>query len=155
MPPGEHVAYLTEHFGEMPPGDFVSEDGRVLGQHRGILHYTVGQRKGLGIALGERMFVTRIDPLTNRITLAPDRDRRVEEVRVSDLVFSGILPQSEGEMLLSVRLRYHAPPVPARVKFAEGEAHATLLADVRAAAPGQSAVFYSGDRIAFGGIIQA
>lgn len=153
LPPGQYAAYLTEHFGPMPEGDFVAEDGRVLGRHSGIQNYTVGQRKGLHVALGERMFVTRIDPTTNRITLAPDRDRRVERICVSEFVFSGISPMREGTREFSVRLRYHAPAVRASVSFQGERAEVTLLDEVRAAAPGQSAVFYSDGRVAFGGYI--
>lgn len=154
LPPGEHANYIAARFGEPPEGDFVSEDGQVLGRHRGILHYTVGQRKGLGIALGERMFVTRIEPQSNRIFLAPDRDRSVERVRVGDLVFSGISPRREGEENFLVRLRYRAPLVEATVHFAENTVTAELKDPVRTAAPGQSAVFYREGRVAFGGIIR-
>lgn len=154
LPPGEHAAYIAARFGEAPEGDFVSEDGRILGRHRGILHYTVGQRKGLGIALGERMFVTRIEPETNRVVLALDRDREIRSVEVERLVFSGISPRTEGSEEFLVRLRYRAPLIPATVRFEGDSVHAALSAPVRAAAPGQSAVFYRAGRVAFGGIIK-
>ena len=154
LPPGEHAAYIAARFGEAPEGDFVSEDGRILGRHRGILHYTVGQRKGLGIALGERMFVTRIELETNRVILAPDRDREIRTVEVDRLVFSGVAPRTEGSEEFLVRLRYRAPLIPTTVFFEGERVRIELSVPVRAAAPGQSAVFYRDGRVAFGGIIK-
>lgn len=154
LPSGDYPAYIASRLGAPDAGDFVDTSGRVLGRHRGILHYTVGQRKGLGIALGERMFVSHIDPVTNAITLSRDAERGTRTFTVSDLVFSGIRPQSEGEGRFAVKLRYLAPPVPATVSFDDG--HVSVLLDDPASAvtPGQSAVFYDGDRVAFGGFIE-
>lgn len=153
LPAGEHASYIAARFGDCPPGDFVAEDGRRLGQHSGILHYTVGQRKGLGIALGERMFVTRIEPESNRVVLAPDRDRAVAGIAVHSLIFSGLAPRTEGEEAFFVRLRYRAPLVPARVRFLPDGVEARFLSPVASVAPGQSAVFYRDGSVAFGGII--
>ena len=73
IPNGDYAAFLTGVLGlPDPPGDYVDESGHVLGQHRGILHYTVGQRKGLGIALGAPMFVASKDPVSRRVVLATD-----------------------------------------------------------------------------------
>lgn len=153
LPDGGYPAYIESRFGRVEEGDFIDTDGRVLGRHRGILHYTVGQRKGLGIALGERMFVSRIDPQTNTVTLSRDAERGTREFLVGDTVFSGIPPQDEGEGRFTVKLRYLAPSVPATARFHGGQIRVTLDAPVAAVTAGQSAVFYDGDRVAFGGFI--
>ena len=154
LPDGNYPAYIASRFDVMGEGDFVDTSGRVLGRHRGILHYTVGQRKGLGIALGERMFVSHIDPAGNTVTLSRDAERGTSEFSVCDLVFSGLAPQSEGEGRYTVKLRYLAPPVPATVSFEGGRVRVRLDTPAPAVTPGQSAVFYEGDRVAFGGFIE-
>lgn len=154
LPDGNYPAYIASRFGAPPEGDFIATDGRTLGRHRGILHYTVGQRKGLGIALGERMFVSHIDPLANTVTLSRDAERGSSHFTVTDPVFSGISPRERGEGRYTVKLRYLAPPVPATVRFEEGRVCVSLDAPVSAVTPGQSAVFYDGDRVAFGGFIE-
>ena len=154
LPNGNYPAYIASRFGTPEEGNFVDTGGRVLGRHRGILHYTVGQRKGLGIALGERAFVSHIDPVTNTITLSRDAERGTREFAVSDLVFSGIAPQSAGEGRYTVKMRYLAPPVPATVTFLENGVRVLLDTPASAVAPGQSAVYYEGDRVAFGGFIE-
>ena len=154
LPDGNYPAYIAERFGAPPEGDFVATDGRVLGRHRGILHYTVGQRKGLGIALGERMFVSHINPQDNTVTLSRDAERGTTRFSVCEPVFSGIAPQREGVGRYTVKLRYLAPPVPVTVTFEEGRISALLDEPVSAVTPGQSAVFYDGERVAFGGFIE-
>ena len=154
IPSGDYGAYIEERVGKSEPGDFVDREGRVLGRHNGILHYTVGQRKGLGIALGARAFVTDIDPITNRITLSFSAEEQTS-FTVSDIIFSGVEPKREGEICdFSVKVRYQAPPVSARVEFLEGDrARVTLAAAAKSVTAGQSAVFYDGDVLAFGGFI--
>ncbi len=156
LPNGGHAAYIADRFGALPEGNFVDTEGKPLGRHRGILHYTVGQRKGLGIALGARMFITHIDPESGNITLARDGACTIRELAAEDLVFSGIPPQAAGdEGDFTVKLRYGAPALPCHVCFGkDGAAYATLDAPVRTVTPGQSAVFYRGDAVAFAGFIR-
>lgn len=145
--------FLAAHIGEDLSGDFVDADGKVLGKHLGIQYYTVGQRKGLGIALGRPAFVTKIDPAARTVTLQFAEHTFAKRITITDLNFVGDEPRTEGELCRAVKIRYAAPPVPATVRF-EGEC-ATVEFDtpVRTPAPGQSAVFYDGDRLAFGGVI--
>ena len=145
--------YLAEHIPEDLSGDFVDADGKVLGRHLGIQYYTVGQRKGLGIALGKPAFVTKIDPTAKTVTLQFAKDTLARRITITDLNFVGDEPRTEGELKRLVKIRYAAPPVPATIRF-EGEV-ATVEFDspVRTPAPGQSAVFYDGDRLALGGVI--
>lgn len=145
--------YLAAHIGEDLSGNFVDADGKALGKHLGIQYYTVGQRKGLGIALGKPAFVTRIDPIAKTVMLRFAEDTFAKKITISHLNFVGDEPRTEGELKRLVKIRYAAPPVPATIRF-EGEV-ATVEFDspVRTPAPGQSAVFYDGDRLALGGVI--
>ncbi len=154
IPDGDYAAYIEKYSGKCPEGNFIDESGKILGRHKGIVHYTVGQRKGLGIALGERAFITKIDPVTNDITLSTN-DTYSESFFVSDMIFSGLFePEAGCEMELDVKHRYLAPLAKARVLFlGEGRAKVTLPLPIRAVTPGQSAVFYSDGVVMAGGII--
>ncbi len=145
--------FLAAHIGEDLSGNFVDADGRVLGKHLGIQYYTVGQRKGLGIALGRPAFVTQIDPVGKTVTLRFAEDTLARRITLTDLNFVGDAPRTEGELRRSVKIRYAAPPVPATVRFGGEGATVEFDEPVRTPAPGQSAVFYDGDRLAFGGVI--
>ena len=154
IPSGDYATFIEERAGACPQGDFVDADGKTLGRHNGIIRYTVGQRKGLGIALGARAFVTDIDPATNRITLSYEA-KSTRSLTVGSLVFSGIEPLSVGESIeLYVKLRYLAPPVKATLTVVENAMGAVVLdTPVRSVTPGQSAVFYLGEKLALGGVI--
>ncbi len=153
LPDGSHTEFIESVAGKSPVGDFIDEGGRILGKHNGIIRYTVGQRKGLGIALGERMFVTRINPEDNTVTLAPHLSGR-REVRVCDMVYSGMpRPKADTVVPLSVKLRYTAVPIPAVAHlYADGGALLEFSESV-AAAPGQSAVLYRDNAVMCGGFI--
>ena len=154
IPDGNYAEFIEERCGKCRDGNFVDESGKILGRHKGIVHYTVGQRKGLGIALGERAFITKIDPISNNITLST-KDTYSNSFSVSDMVFSGISEPLPGtEMKLFVKHRYLAPLTEADVLFlGGGRAKVTLFAPVRAVTPGQSAVFYKDGAVMAGGII--
>ena len=137
-------------------GNFVDEDGRVLGRHRGIHHYTVGQRKGLGIAWAHPLYVKEIDPERNEVVLGTDASLYVREVRCGELNFLGIAGLAAGEKLpCRAKVRYQHDTFPAVLEAKEdGTALLTFDEPVRAAAPGQSAVFYDEeDRVIGGGVI--
>ena len=154
IPDGDYAAYIEERMGPSLPGDFVDDEGRVLGRHKGIIHYTVGQRKGLGIALGERVFVTVIDPEANRITLSKDA-KNGNKILISGTVFSGIPEPTVGESReLLVKIRYQSRPVPCTLTYlGEGRAVIQTAEPVRSVTAGQSAVLYEGDVLALGGFI--
>lgn len=154
IPDGDYVSFIEKRVGASPSGDFVDGEGRVIGKHNGIINYTVGQRKGLGIALGARAFVTSIDPGTNRVTVSLDPPT-ARTVSVSGMVFSGIPePVSGTKMPLSVKLRYQASPIDCIAEFlGEGRARLVLSVAARSLTPGQSAVLYDGDVLACGGFI--
>lgn len=153
LPDGNYAEYIEKREGPSPQGNFIDQNGKILGTHKGIIRYTVGQRKGLGISLGERAFVTAIDPIGNTVTLSPSMNGR-QKITVSDLVFSGIKPEKfPMELELTVKLRYSAREEPVRALI-ESQSQATLIFDTPVkAAPGQSAVLYLDNAVAFGGII--
>ncbi len=156
IPSGDYVAFIEERTAPVPHGNFIDADGNVLGEHQGIIRYTVGQRKGLGIAMGQRVFVTDINPEDNTVTLSPN-DSYKNTVSVSGMRFSSISePESDSEHSLFVKLRYLAPRVPCRLKYlGEGRGTVTLESPVRAVTPGQSAVFYDSDAtLVAGGFIE-
>ncbi len=154
LPDGAHAEYIESRAGKCPEGDFISEDGTVLGRHKGIIRYTVGQRKGLGISLGERVFVTDINASDNTVTLSPVFAGR-DSIVITDVVTSALAPIAAPRRLsVSVKIRYTAPLVNAEaLLLPDGRAELYFDASVKAA-PGQSAVAYGADgTVMFGGVI--
>ena len=151
---GNYREYIEFVAGKCPEGNFVSDDGRILGKHKGIIHYTVGQRKGLGISLGERAFVTGIDPRDNTVTLSPAH-RGSFHVRLRDMVYSGIEGLEEAAYFdLSAKIRYGASFVECT---AASHDDGSVVLDFRSpvkAAPGQSAVLYRDGVVMCGGFIE-
>ncbi len=160
IPDGDYVAWLRREYGYEPSeGDFVDADGNVLGRHRGVAFYTVGQRKGLGLSLGHPMYVSHIDPARNTVTLAPPGGEYMKYAELEGLGFQLLDPERIPDKLYaSVRIRYAANPIPAAITFTEkdGVMRAKVEFDTpaRAVTPGQSAVAYDGDRLLFGGYIR-
>ena len=156
IPDGDYARFVCEYTKIEPAeGNFVDENGVVLGRHKGIIHYTVGQRKGLGIALGKRMFVTAINAKDNTVTLSENPNATVSDFLLENMVFSGIAEPSVGEELFAeARVRYLAPLRAATVTYLGGGcARVHLHIPARAVTPGQSAVFYDAQAVLFGGVI--
>lgn len=154
IPDGDHGRFLTEEYGlDCPEGDFVSPDGTVLGRHRGILRYTVGQRRGLGISAPTRLFVLDKNAETNTVTVGTEEQLRCSSFLVSDLNWISIAPP-EQPVRAAVRTRYHGAETPATVTpLPDGTARIELDEPQRAVSPGQAAVFYEGDLVMGGGTI--
>ena len=154
IPSNDHTAFIEEYLGKkIPEGNFTDKEGRVLGKHKGVVRYTVGQRKGLGVSLGKQAFVTAIDPDNNTVTLGDESELFTCEFYARDLVFQKHEYAPGDSARLLVKIRYAAPPVPATVYFDESGARAVTDEPVRAITPGQSAVFYDDDGVVFGGFI--
>lgn len=150
IPDGDYVAYLEQHGVCPPPGDFVDEEGRVLGRHRGIHCYTPGQRRGLGVSAAGRLYVKRVDPEQNRVTLTL-RDPLCRAFSVGRLCRW----EAGEEFSCLIRVRHSRALAPGRVRIADGRARVEMERPIRAVAPGQSAVFYAPDgRVLGGGVIQ-
>lgn len=154
IPDGDHGRFLTEEYGlDCPEGNFVSPDGAVLGRHRGILRYTVGQRRGLGISAPTRLFVLEKNAQTNTITVGTEEQLKCQIFLVCDLNWIAIAPP-EQPVRASVRTRYHGAETPATITpLPDGTARIVLDVPQRAVSPGQAAVFYDGDLVVGGGTI--
>ena len=153
---GDYREFLKEHAPQAAsPGNFVDNDGNTLGQHQGVAFYTQGQRKGLGIAKGNRLYVQRVMPELNLVVLGAQEDLDTITCKVGDLNIFSRENIIEGQ-LFDVKFRYSSPAVSARIHWESTNAiHLTFENPVRALSPGQSAVWYQGDRVLGGGIIQA
>lgn len=133
-------------------GNFISTEGKILGQHKGFPYYTIGQRKGLGIALGEPRFVVAINPDKNEIILGSYDDLVSYKLKINQInliKYSEIKPEHKVE----IKIRYKTPPVVATLIPEGNSLHVITKEKMHAVAPGQSAVFYEGNDIVGGGII--
>lgn len=153
VPDGDYVSFIENHtHRSFPKGNFVDTEGKILGVHQGIIHYTVGQRKGLGIALGAPAFVKEKNPLTNTVTLSSDAELYQSELwadHVNLLLDAERLPSR-----VEAKIRYRHAPAPATVTLeADGRLHVVFDAPQRAIAIGQSLVLYDGDTLLAGGVI--
>lgn len=147
VPDGDYAAYIQARGFACPAGHFIAPDGRDLGPHKGIAHYTVGQRKGLGVALGQPVFVQRILP-GGDIQLAFAGGEWAGRLRLREICTPTGAPLPAGAY--AVKIRSAARPMPCTFDGADGVAFA---APVRAPAPGQSAVFYRDGAVMGGGLI--
>ena len=135
----------------------MDDKGNILGKHKGIIHYTVGQRKGLKISAQNPLYVKYIDPVENEIVLGEENEILYNKIECSDTNFLSIERPSAGyEFECKVKVRYHHIPQEAKVKITDlNNAVINFYEPVKAPAPGQSAVFYdSDDCVIGGGIIQ-
>lgn len=155
IPDNDYAGFIDRECGKQvpPPGNFVSVNGEILGTHKGITHYTVGQRKGLGIALGYPVFVTEIRPETNEVVLGSNEDVFTTELYADHLNFMA-LPDIKDGTLLKAKIRYsHEGSLCKVTRTGADEIHCCFLEPVRAVTPGQAVVLYDGDYVAGGGII--
>ncbi len=155
IPDNDYRRFLAARApGAIVPGPFVSADGQILGMHKGFACYTVGQRKGLGIALGQPMFVSAIDPKTNRVTLGPESDIFSNSLTAHDVSWvSGEVPASP--FRASAKIRYNAAESPALISpLPDSRIEVLFDKKQRAITPGQSVVFYAEDAVLGGGIIE-
>ena len=153
---GDYRTFIQQERPEAKkPGDFVDADGRRLGQHDGIAFYTPGQRRGLGVATGQRLYVQQVHPATNTVLLGPEEALQRHTCQVDDLnLLQAELFRQPTEV--QVKVRYATPATAATVsQLDSSRLHVRFHEPQRALSPGQSAVFYDGDRVLGGGIIQA
>jgi tRNA-specific 2-thiouridylase len=134
-------------------GLFIDKNGKILGKHKGYPFYTIGQRKGLDIALGKPVFVTAIDPDTNTVTLGDEEDLNRSETLVSKINWIKYDGITEG-MEATVKIRYKDKGSLATLHPSENGVRVKFYEEVKGIAPGQSAVFYEGNDVIGGGIIQ-
>jgi tRNA-specific 2-thiouridylase len=154
IPDGDVRGALRTRAGWAPEtGPVVDAAGQRVGEHSGAAGYTVGQRQGLGVALGEPRYVSRVDPRSNTITLARREDLETTTLDLDDVRFVAGEAPAPDEFRADVRIRHRGALIPATVRRGEARWVAETDRPVWAAAPGQAAVFYDGDRCLGGGRI--
>ena len=153
VPDGDYAAFIERYSGAMATGDFVTTDGRVLGRHKGITHYTIGQRKHLGISVGEPIYVVRINADDNTVVLGGSDDLFHSECTVDDFNWiSGEIPAEPIRCKAKTRYRQTEQSCTAVVNH-DGTVSLTFDTPIRAITPGQAAVLYDGEIVLGGGVI--
>lgn len=155
IPDGDYHAFLEKYSDcELSKeGNFVNEEGMILGKHKGITHYTVGQRKGLGIALGKPVFVSAIRPQTNEVVISDTGDVFARELLCNHLNFMAVEDLTEPTQVVA-KIRYAHKGTPCTIeKIDKDTVKCSFHEDVRAITPGQSVVFYQNNYVFGGGII--
>lgn len=151
--PTEGIDYFISRNARSRPGDIIDTDGKVLGRHAGLPHYTIGQRHGMAVSSNKRLYVIGLEAETNRVVVGSLGQLNRDRMMVKNLSWvSGKAPP--GEIEVAVRVRYRAPAAPARLLICGDAAEVIFSEPQRAIAPGQSAVFYSGEEVLGGGIIE-
>lgn len=155
IPDNDYKRYLNDNAPQsLQPGNIVDTTGRVIGRHGGLPLYTVGQRKGLGLAAGHPLYVIALNYAKNELVVGDDRDVFASELTASDLNFITIDELTE-PMAVGAKIRYSAQASPAQlIPLADGKVRVIFTKPQRAITPGQSVVFYDGDTVIGGGIIE-
>ena len=157
VPEGRYVDVIERlRPGAMEPGDIVDLDGAILGQHKGIVRYTIGQRRGIGIGgTVDPLYVVKLDPAKKHVIVGPKEALETQEIHVKELNWIGETVPSEG-LAITVKVRSTRPGVAATL-FMESTDRARLVLHENEAgvSPGQATVFYMGDRVLGGGWINA
>ncbi len=154
VPDGDYAGYLEHVEGvKSIPGNFVDLNGNILGKHKGIIHYTIGQRKGLGLSMGHPVFVVDIIPETNEVVIGNNEDTFSKEIIAENVNFMSVEKPEDG-MRVTGKIRYAHKGAPCRI-YMPDESHIRAVFDepVRAATKGQAVVFYENGYIVGGGTI--
>jgi tRNA-uridine 2-sulfurtransferase len=155
VPDNDYRSFLKEHApGSLQPGEMVLADGTVLGAHEGIAFFTVGQRRHLGVAAGERLYVIRIERDTNRVVLGGVSELQTREMTVSRPNFI-LFRELDAQKRVSIKIRYRSPFVPAIIEPEGQMVRVRFEQPVKGVCPGQAAVFYDGEVVVGGGTIEA
>ncbi len=154
VPDDNYAGFIEDYTGRtFPKGNFVNTAGEVLGPHKGIIHYTVGQRKGLGIAMGARMFVKEIRPEANEVVLASNEELFSDVLYADRLNFMAVETVTE-PMEVTAKIRYNHKGAEAVIELVgEDKLKVTFMEPQRAITPGQAVVLYDGDVVVGGGTI--
>lgn len=155
IPDHDYASFIEEYTGSpMEPGNFVDLQGRILGRHRGICHYTVGQRKGLNLAMGHPVFVVEIRPETNEVVIGDGRDVLTDVLRCRKLNWMAIEGLEGQEREVTAKIRYSHRGAPCTIRqIGEDLVECRFHEPVRAVTPGQAVVFYEEDYVLGGGTI--
>lgn len=155
IPDHDYAKFIEENTDRnVEPGNFVDMDGNIIGQHEGITHYTVGQRKGLNLAMGHPVFVVAIRPETNEVVIGEAGDVFTDSLicdRVNWMAVDGLHGE---EMQVMAKIRYSHKGAPCVIReTGDGRVECRFAEQVRAVTPGQAVVFYDGDYVVGGGTI--
>ena len=155
VPDGDYAGFIERYSKKVPEtGNFIDSDGNILGKHKGLIRYTIGQRKGLGIALGRPVFVSRIDPENNTVTLGDEELLFSRELYAGDINLIAV-PKIDAPIRVTAKVRYSAKEALATVvQTGEDELHLEFDTPQRALTRGQSVVLYSDEVVIGGGIIK-
>jgi len=156
VPDNDYAGFIKRNSDSFPEeGNFVDTEGNIIGRHKGIVHYTIGQRKGLGVTFGKPMFVVKIDAKTNEVVLAEKGSEFSSELIAGKLNFISFVTPS-APIRVNAKVRYSAKEAPATVTVEGDKARVVFDTPQRAITPGQAVVFYEidGDSVIGGGIIE-
>ena len=154
VPDGDYASFIQEHTGKLfEPGPIVDETGKALGTHSGLPCYTIGQRKGLGVAVGEPLFVLSKDAETNTITVGTAASAGFTRVFAEDVNLISV-ETIEGQMRVQAKVNYRAMPKDATAYLQKSLLIVEFDEPIRAVAPGQAIVLYQGDVVVGGGTIE-
>ena len=155
IPDHDYAKFIEENTDcRLPEGNFVDKDGRVLGRHKGITHYTVGQRKGLNLALGRPVFVTEIRPDTNEVVIGDNEDVFSRRLTCGKLNWMAVEGLPDDGMKVTAKIRYSHKGAPCMIRTIGEDLVECVFDDPqRAVAPGQAVVFYDGEYVVGGGTI--
>jgi tRNA-specific 2-thiouridylase len=149
---GDYRSFIDAHSPRArEPGAIVDFDGTLLGRHAGVAGFTVGQRKGLGVSVGEARYVTSIDPGAATILLGRREDLLAEGAEIAGLSWVADRPPPDGDV--EVKIRYNSPAVPATLETGEQVCRVTFEQQQESVTPGQAGVIYRGDQVLGGGTI--
>jgi len=158
VPSGDYVQFIEAYLDEQGagsvgvPGDIVTTDGKVLGRHQGLHRYTVGQRRGLGVAVGRPLYVAGMDRVNNQLIVAEDCELRASTCQVRDVNWISVVGL-DAPMQVHVKIRNRHEPAVAQLEPLDDSVRVRFAVPQRAVTPGQAAVFYSGDVVVGGGWI--
>lgn len=148
IPDDDYAGFIEKRTGKVPKtGNFVTTDGTILGSHKGIIHYTIGQRKGLNLAMGKPVFVSEIRPETNEVVIGDNEDVFSRVLLCDHINFMG-MENLEEKRTVTAKIRYHHPGASCTIqKWENGTILCTFLEPQRAITPGQSVVFYEDNAV--------
>jgi len=152
IPDNDYRSFIAKHI-PVKAGDIVDTEGRALGRHKGLAQYTVGQRQGLGLASNERLYVLRFDTANNRLVAGTEDQLLNNRLSATKLSWvSGKAPQEPTN--ITVKIRYKSPEAAAKLHIRQGRAEVQFVKPQRAITPGQAVVFYHGEAVLGGGMIE-
>ncbi len=152
IPDGDYARFIERNYGKMPVGDFTLIDGTVVGKHKGLLNYTIGQRKGLGIALNKPMYVVKIDALNNQVVLGENGTQLEECLKAFDVNYISN-KKIDKNYKCTAKIRYNSADVPCRVNPTDDGFDLVFDQPQKSVTPGQMVVLYDEGTVIGGGII--